>query len=245
MTPGGELHVANRTELGRWRIPAIAFLVVMVLGSLGFAATRGPLFHADTIRVRGLEQLPRADVLRIAGISPTTNVFTLNAPAAERRLEALPWIADVTITKHLPTTVVVDIHEHVAVAITDSAGVPRLVAEDGSLLDVAGGLTVLPRIVAADDATDELPIQWVEGAARAVAAMDVALRSQIAQVSVMADGELQVDLRSGAAVAYGPAEELAAKAEALRAVLRWAARQGESVLSADVRVPATPSARFG
>jgi cell division protein FtsQ len=189
--------------------------------------------------------MTRMDVLHIAGIGPNTNVFTLNAAAAERRLEAQPWIADATIIKHLPTTVVLDVREHIVVAVTESAGVPRLVAEDGSLLDVAGGGSVLPRIVAADSTTVEPPTDQVGGAARALAAMDGALRSQVAQVSIMADGELQVELRSGAAIAYGGPQELAAKAEALRALLRWAAGQGKPVLSADVRVPAAPTARFG
>jgi len=245
MTPGGELHVATPDDLRRWRIPAIAFLILVVVGSVGFAATRGPLFHAETIRVNGLEHMGRADVLRIAGIDASTNVFTLNTAAAVRRLEAQPWIADATITKHLPTTVVVDIREHVPVAVTESAGVPRLVAEDGSLLEVAGALATLPLIVPADGSTVEPSIEWVGGAARAIAAMPTVLRSQVAQVDVASDGELQIDLRSGAAITYGPAEEFAAKADALRALLRWAAGQGRPVLSVDVRVPTAPTARLG
>ena len=245
MMPGGELHVATPAELRRLRIPAIVFLVVVVVGSIGLAATRGPLFHAETIRVRGLEHEARADVLRIAGVDANTNVFTLNAAAAERRLQAQPWIAEATVTKELPTTVVIDIREHVAVAVTESAGVPRLVAEDGSLLEVAGGLTILPQIVAADETTMGLPIESEAGAASAIAAMEPTLRSQVERVTIMPNGELQMDLRSGAAIAYGSPEEPAAKADALGALLRWAAGQGRRLLSADVRVPAAPTARFG
>ena len=245
MTPGDELHVATPADLRRWRVPAIAFVIVVVIGSVALAATRGPLFHAETIRVRGVQHMGRDQVLSVARIDGGTNVFTLDAPAAERRLEADPWVAEATVTKHLPTTVVIDIHEHVAVAVTDSDGVPRLVAEDGTLLDIAGTANFLPMIADADRTVGEPPTAWIDGAARAVAAMVSDLRHQISQVVILADGQLRVDLRSGAEVTYGPAEELPAKADALRLLLRWAAEQGTTLLFADVRVPAAPTARFG
>jgi len=244
MTPSDELHVATPADLGRWRIPAIAFIVVVVLGSVALAATRGPWFHAETIRVHGVRHLGREEALGAAGIDGGTNVFTLDAPQAERRIEADPWVISATITKHLPTTIVIDVREHVAVAVTDSVGVPRLVAEDGSLLDVAVA-TNLPVIAWTDTSAAELPAAWIKHAAQALAAMEPDLRRQVSQVAVLADGQLRVDLRSGAEVMYGPAVELSAKADALRLLLRWAAEQGTPVVAADVRVPTAPTARFG
>lgn len=245
MTPAGDLHLSTPAEHRRWRLPAVAFIVVVTLGSLALAATQGPLLHAETIRVRGLDHLSRTEVLRIAGIGSSTNVFTLDAHGAERRLAADPWVASATIVKDLPTTVEVDIREHTPVAVTVSNGVLRLVAEDGSLLDVAATTAVYPRIVDADPSVAEPALASVSGAARAVAAMPTVLRHQVAQVAILADGELRVDLRSGAEISYGTADELTEKAAALGALLRWATGQGTSVRSADVRVPSAPTATFG
>ncbi len=244
MTPARDLHLSTPAEHHRWRIPAIVFIAVIVLGSVALAATRGPLFHAETIRIQGIDHLRRSDVLRIARIGPATNVVTLDAGAAERRLEADPWVADATITKHLPTTVEIDVQEHTPVAVTESAGVLRSVAEDGTLLDVAGAVSVYPLIANADPGAAEPSPAWVSGAARAIGAMSFDLQRQIAQMSILDDGELRVDLRSGAQVAYGPAVEFEAKAESLRALLRWAAAQGTPVRSADIRVPSAPTASF-
>ena len=61
-------------------------------------------------------------------------------------------------------------------------------------------------------------------------------------MSILADGQLRVDLSSGAEVAYGEAVELSEKAMALRALLDYAVEKGASVISADVRVPSAPTA---
>lgn len=244
MTTGDEPHVATPAGRRRWRIPAIAFLVIVVVSSVGAAATRGPLFPARAIRVVGAEHLSRADVLRIAGIDGGTNVFTLDAGAAERRLMRDRWIADATVTKDLPTTIEIVVREHTPVAVTGSANALRLVAEDGALLGAAADAVMLPRIGPADPAAGPPDTAWVNGAAKAVAAMAPVLRRQVSLVAILADGQLRVDLRSGAQVVYGPPEDVISKAKALRALLRWAAVQRTAIRSADIRVPSAPTARL-
>lgn len=241
MTPRDEPHVATPSARRRWRVPAIVFLVVVVVASAGVAATRGPFFPARTIRVEGARHLSRADVLRIADIDERTNVFTFDAGAAERRLTRNRWIAGATVTKDLPNTIDIAVREHAAVAVMASTGGLRLVAEDGTLLGSAEDGVTLPRIGSAAPAP---AAAWVEGAARAVAAMTPDVRSQVALVEILADGALRLELRSGAQVEYGPAQDVASKATALRALLRWASGQGATIRSADIRAPSAPTARL-
>ena len=188
--------------------------------------------------------LPRSQVLRIAGVTPDTNVFTLDARAAERRLERDPWIADATVTKALPSTLVIDLHERIAVAVAESDGVLRLVADDGAFLETARPRIAIgmPSIVVADVEGMEPSPEAVEGAARAIAAMAPTLRRRIDGISILADGQLRVDLSSGSSAAYGEAVELQEKAMALRALLDYAAERGATVVSVDVRVPSAPTA---
>ena len=225
------------------KVVAIVFIVSVLLGAAAVTLTRSPLFYASEIDVRGASHVARADVLRIAAITAKTNVFTLDAGAAEARLERDPWIAGATITKDLPSTLIVDIDERVAVAVVQWGGVLRLVADDGALLEaalprVSGGLPV----IAFTDQQGLEPEANVGGAARAIAAMVPTLRHRIDGVSILADGQLRVDLTSGAEVAYGEAIDLRQKAMALRALLDYAAGKGASVISADVRVPSAPTA---
>lgn len=241
--PDAERAALSRRAHRPWRIPAIAFIVVIALVAAAVTLTRTSLFGARTIRVHGAVHLTRSDILGIAGIAPGTNVFTFDAEAAERRLERDAWIVDATITKDLPSTVSVDILERVALAVVQSGGVLRLVADDGALLDAAPPrlATGLPRIASTVEGAPEPTAEAVRGAALAITAMVPSIRRQVDVVSILADGQLRVDLSSGAQVAYGPAVDLVAKGQALRALLSYAAAQGESLSSADVRVPSAPT----
>ncbi len=242
--PETERPASDRPVHPPWRIPAIAFMVVIVLLATGVTLTRTSLFGARTINVHGAAHLSRSDILRIAGIESGTNVFSFDAAAAERRLERDPWIADATIVKDLPSTVSVDIRERVAVAVVESGGILRLVADDGTLLDAAPLATGLPHIASAEVGAPEPTTDAVRVAALAVAAMAPPLRRQVSVVAILADGQLLVGLSSGAQVAYGPAVALVEKAQALRALLAYAAEQGMSLSSADVRVPSAPAVQL-
>jgi cell division protein FtsQ len=244
-TAGPKRETAATSHRGRKRLAAIAAITAAVVAATAVGLTRSPLVHARTIRVQGASHLTRSDVLRAAQIAVGVNVFMLDAGAAERRLEADPWVAEATISKHLPSTLVVDIQERSPVAVIESTGLLRLVAGDGTLLDAAGAGVALPLIASAEATVSEPAPTAVHDAARAVAAMALVVRRQVAQVSILADGTLRVDLRSGAPVSYGPGVDLVAKGEALLALLRWASAQGTPIVSADVRVPSAPTARLG
>ena len=125
------------------KIAAIAFIAAVLLGAAAVTLTRSPYFAAHRIEVRGTSHVTRSEVLRIAGITPGTNVFTLDAGSAEARLERDPWIAQATVMKDLPSTLVIDVDERVAVAVVETGGALRLVADDGALLEAA-----LPRTAA-------------------------------------------------------------------------------------------------
>ena len=225
------------------KIAAIVFIATVLLGAAAVTLTRSPYFAAHRIEVRGTSHVTRPEVLRIAGITPGTNVFTLDAGSAEARLERDPWIAQATVTKDLPSTLVIDIDERVAVAVVETGGALRLVADDGALLEAALPRTAagLPTIASTEPGVQPGP-DAIGGAARAIAAMGPSLRGRIHGVSILSDGQLRVDLSSGAEVAYGEAVELSEKAMALRALLDYAVDKGASVISADVRVPSAPTA---
>lgn len=226
------------------KVVAIVFIATVLLGAAAVTLTRSPFFYAREIEIRGTSHVARADVLRIAAITSKTNVFTLDAGAAEARLERDPWIAGAKITKALPSRLIIDIHERVAVAVVESGGVLRLVADDGALLEAAlpNASAGLPVIAFTDRQGIAPATDVIGGAARAIAAMVPTLRHRIDGVSILADGQLRVDLSSGAEVAYGEAVDLPDKAMALRALLEYAEGKGASVISADVRVPSAPTA---
>ena len=74
---------------------------------------------ARTIEVDGAAHLTRSQVLRLAGVTAGTNVFHARHDAAERRLEADPWIARATVATGLPVDDQIAVHERIAGAVTE------------------------------------------------------------------------------------------------------------------------------
>jgi hypothetical protein len=63
-------------------------------------------------------------------------------------------------------------------------------------------------------------------------------------VVVAADGTLRVRLADGFSAMLGEASELRAKAESLGALLTWVREEGVTVVSADLTVPGSPTAKL-
>ena len=248
MTPADSLQALNGADprgwarwRHGWRLAVTILAGTMLVAAVGFGVTESPVFHAKTIRIRGVDHLTRADVLRLAGVGSGTNVLYLDATQTAGRLERDVWVARATVVKDLPSTLVIDVHERVAVAVMASGGHQVLVAEDGTPLGDAGPAVLLPSIAPPPGAPAPSAAN-VRGAARAIAALGPDVRPVVTHVSVLPDGTLLVRLASGAVVTWGTADELDAKAAALGALLRWAGKQGSHLTAADVHVPSNPTA---
>jgi cell division protein FtsQ len=223
------------------RPPARA-LVIMVAALALFAATAvatyTPYFHLRDVRVEGISELTRADVLRTAGLESSTNVFHLDAPRIDAALEADPWILHADVERHLPGTVVVLITERTPIAVALRGTRSDAVAADGVVLPGAA-LEGLPQIRAS---LGDLSDADRTAAAEALAAMTPILRSRVASVVALLDDELTMQLSGGLSVLYGRGGDDATKAAALGSVLRWAADRHVGLSVVDVSVPGAPSA---
>ncbi len=227
---------AERRRLRTW---AIAAMATVALGVIAVAATYTPLFAAKDIRLEGAGAMPRAVVLDLAGVDETSNVFHLDTGEVERRLEADPRVLHARVTTSLPDALRIEITRRSPVAVV---GTPRaLVGADGIVIGPASGAVDLPALTSAGGhpATGS----DLETTARAAAAMGPELRLEVTAVTVRRDGGLAVRLSAGFWAHLGDASDLGAKAASLAALLDWAASTGANILSADVTVPGSPTAR--
>jgi cell division septal protein FtsQ len=215
----------------RRRVLAVAVgATVLGLGAIG--ASYSPLFRASDVRVTA-PGIPRADVLAIAGVDDRTNVFHLDETEVERRLEDDPRVLEARVTTSLPSQVRIRVTPRRPVAFAGSPA--ELIGADGTVIGPAGGaLPSLPELIGTDVGT---------GAA-AAAAMAPGLRSVVEEIAVGSDGAIVVSLEAGFTADLGDATELRAKAASLAAILRWAAEEEVRIVSADVSVPGSPTARL-
>jgi cell division protein FtsQ len=236
----------RRRSLRRW---AWAGVGALTLTLVAVGSTSTPLFHAKTIDVQGEHHLSERGVLRVAGIDPGTNVFSLNEAAVARRLERDPWVARATVTTRLPSTIEISLTERRPIAVVPMGTGERaqMVAADGTVLGAAPAGVRLPELLGPAAVPGEpaitLPPSAVVSAAATADSLGESLRPVVEAIVVQADRTLILQLRSGVTVTYGPASELEEKAQALRAILTWALERGGGALdSIDVSAPAAPTA---
>lgn len=218
---------------------AIAAASLLILSVAAVGVVRSPYFAADHLTVEGADRLTPARVLRIGGLEPGQNVVTMDTEAAERRLEADPWIASASVTTELPDTVVVRIDERAPVAAVRTLEGWDVVAADGVVLDSASRQPRLPTITSVVPGQDLTAL-----GARALGAMDRSLRATVTSLTVGADDVVRLVMDDGVTVSYGALDEPASKAQALAAVLAWADDAGARVEEIDVSVPGAPTARL-
>jgi cell division protein FtsQ len=107
-----------------WGALKLAFGMVVVLtasGGIAWAAHRfavtTPRFAALHFKVDGNRRSSDDRLLRLAGLEKGQNLFELKLEDAEARLLADPWIEQVSVARHLPGTVRVEVVEREAAAL--------------------------------------------------------------------------------------------------------------------------------
>jgi cell division protein FtsQ len=193
-----------------------------------------------SLRVEGNVHLSANQVARLSGLTSTTNVLWMSPGPIEQLLESDPWVQKATLVRHLPSTITITITERVPAAVTAGTSA-MLVAGDGTVLGRAAPATELPLIVPPPGTItvgERLPMS---ASLSIVAVLPESIRARVTTVTSGADGSLALLMRDGMTVYYGDASRVSEKADALRAVLAWAARQGVHPAYVDVRAPTAPA----
>jgi cell division protein FtsQ len=219
----------------------IALAVVATL-ALGGLVSRSSLFAVGRVTVTGASHLPVARVIKESGVKGRNELW-LDTGAIERVLERDPWISRAVVSRSLPSSVAITIVERVPVAVIPAPAGYTVVSGDATVLGTrrtAGRLPVIRSVTISSESQGSYT-----DPTRVLAALSTTVRDQVAAVSLDAQGDVAMQLRSGTLVRFGPATDVQAKADALSAVLAYAAGQKTRVVSIDVRFPAAPSGRLG
>lgn len=96
----------------RTAIGLLVFLEVLLLG--GHAVqwfTTSPRFILRKVDVVGHQSLNPNSLVKLAGLSPGTNLFEVDLEAVRKRIESNPWIRRTSIRKVPPSTLRIEIEE--------------------------------------------------------------------------------------------------------------------------------------
>ena len=118
-----ERRIQVRREAGRRRLTRLAMAgIVSAVLFVAAAVAFSPLLDVGTVEVTGMYRTPVEEVMEAGGIDEGEPLVLIDTGAAERRVEALPWVADARVTRQWSGAVRYEIRERtplVAVATED------------------------------------------------------------------------------------------------------------------------------
>lgn len=245
----------EQTRRRRRLVGWLLLVALMVAGAVGI--TRSGLFAITGVRVDGVGQ-QRASVVRsTARVAEGQNLVTVDLDEALARTKALPWVADASVVRRPPSTVVITVVPRRPVAILAGPNGSWIVDRNGVAIAEAADQK-LPRIdiasTAAPDPGEAIDDPAADNALALYAALPPDVRRALLTVQAAGPRTVRVQLaldrltdaggyRPGHTtwVRMGAAGDVHDQVAVLRALLiqLWDARDGVPA-EIDVRVPTNP-----
>ncbi len=216
------------------RLLLILAIVVPIVGAAVWVVWFSPWLAVDTVEVQISEvsevagPLTADEVLAVAAVPMGTPLLRLNTDEIATRIEEIPAVASVEVSRSWPTSLQIDVKRREPVAqVASDAGY--------DIVDIDGVV-----ILAVPDAVSGVPVVVATGAG-AQAAIEVArelpqwLRQKVEVVEAGTRNDVRLQLRNGSVVYWGSVSDPELKADVLKALLEVKANYY------DVSAPGTPA----
>ena len=221
-----ERRIAVKRAVGRRRLKwvAIGSTVVAVVAA-ALAVLGSGLFAISAVEVEGAVY-SRGDALdAVVADLEGANVLRVDTAAAERALEAIPWVESAEVTTDFPNGAKIEIRERrPTIAYLAGDGRYRVLDSNGRVLDVIAGRPVDYLELIVDDAAEleagRLAPAGYRAAASLVSALTPQMRQRATSVSLDQNAtELSLLLDDQIEVRFGAAEDLLDKLVRLQTAL--------------------------
>jgi cell division protein FtsQ len=240
----------RRTEVTRARHrrqvrTAVIVAAFIVAAGLAVLTLYSPFLDVDHIRVNGARRLEERDIRAATGVQNGDALWFVDTAEVTRRLEALPWVRDVSVTRDFPDTLRINVREHTPVAfVRASTDAVMLIAGDGrAIARVATPPPGATEIVGVRRAPELGELLSPPEAANVVTHVPRELATRVVAIDVALEGlALRLaddDVTLGGTIRLGGPDDLRAKFAAAIAVLQ--ANGGEPFDYIDVSTPALPT----
>jgi cell division protein FtsQ len=202
------LRPARRTRVRRarrgraWRtviaLENVAGVLTLVFGAwAAYAKVMGTRhLRVANVEVRGSRFLSEGEVRELLGPAVGENILSLDIDELKTRLRASPWVADATVSRTLPDTLRVEVHERAPLALAEVERL-YLMDADGVLIDMYGPRTAgfdLPIVRGLGSVDVEARRERAQRAGALLADLGD-LGAEVSEVEVEDSGDLRVVLR--------------------------------------------------
>ena len=225
----------RRREVRRraWLQWALVGLAVAVLGAAVYVVGFSPVLAVTRVSISGTDILSPEEVSAAAAVPLGTPLVRLDLDGIAGRVAGLPPVAEVSVTRHWPDAVAVEVSERVARLAIES-GTGFLVADaSGVVFDTAKSLPKgLVRVEA--DPGDR---QTLVDAAVVYSSLSSATAKKLSSIQARGRDSITLRLRGGERVLWGSAEQSELKSQVIDVLL------DEGGTTFDVSAPAYPTRR--
>ena len=195
----GKNGEANRESRGRWGKFLMIVLVLGIMGAALGAHSWKQELPVSAIRVEGNALVSRAEILRLAGISPQAKLFAVDLADVQKRILQNAFIRSVSVNRQGPEGIAITVTERRPVALLAIAELLS-VDEEGTVLPAVKSdqLFDLPVLTGALPEAECVPGKRIttaplQEALRALSAarkMDEELFQRISEITVLENGVL-------------------------------------------------------
>lgn len=182
---------------------------------------RQSYFRVQHVTFVGFRHETSAALLAASGLAGHPSMINLNDATITRNLSSFTWINAVQVTKHWPNSVVVTVHESVAIAVAFTAThVLEYVDDKGRALGSAPLKTNMPTLQYLHPTALTWPFGRAgRGAAYVASQLPRAFASQVSVITDDAQGNVTIKLTTPLTFIVGPATNLHAKFVAIASVI--------------------------
>lgn len=196
----------------RKRILIATAITAIVLAVLGAVAWLSPLIKANKVEVSGNHFTSTEEVLAAADIPDGAKLLPLSSKAVAQRVSALPWVAKVSVSKHLPDTVAIEVLEHEAIGYVPKGDGMHIFDASGTVFMIADDPAGAIRVATKDEAGQQ-------AAATVLGALDPMQRPRIQEVEANNPEAITLKLHGGKEIYWGSTDNLRNKVVAMDAAL--------------------------
>lgn len=227
---------AARVRRRPWVLSALLAVVLAVVAGGVWLVGFSPVLVARTVRVEGVPARDVAGIVRLAAVPMGTPLAKVNTLTIARRVIVTASLAEVTVSRSWPSTVLISATPRVPVlAVKNPQGQVKVVDSQG----VAYATVTKPPkgVPLIDTVEDPSSLESMRAAMTVLRALSPRQRDNVTRVTVMGPNMVTLEL-GGVTVVWGGASEPELKVKVMTVLLKQ-----KDVARIDVSAPRTPVIR--
>ncbi|CAM3537411.1 FtsQ-type POTRA domain-containing protein [Nocardioides dubius] len=222
----------RRWQLGRVLAAALALLLVVGVGI--WLVAYSSVLGVKEVEVQGTELLSAEQVRAEVQVADGEPLARVDIDAVAARIEELPAVRSVDVSRKWPNSLLVQVTERAVVAVIQVGAKYRGMDETGTIFR---NFARIPKGVPLIKASGELSAEVRAEGASVVGAMPASVARRVEYVELRTVDQINLVLRDGRNVVWGSAEESATKGKVLEVLL------AEDGTTLDVSVPGNPTVK--